>query len=71
MQLWGLLCAVVDVGWSQGSGRLRILRPTINTTTHDSHQSCIRVVSPDDGQVIPKYKVIVKVKCIMLVVFIT
>jgi hypothetical protein len=40
------LCAVVDVSWSQD-------QPT-STTAHNSHQSCIRVVSPDDGQLMPK-----------------
>jgi hypothetical protein len=44
MQLWWLLCAVVDVDWS---------KPT-STTAHTSHQSCIRVVSPDDRKVMPE-----------------
>jgi hypothetical protein len=28
-------------------------QPT-STNAHNSHQSCIRVVSPDDGQVMPE-----------------
>jgi hypothetical protein len=36
--------ALSAVGWSQPD------QPT-STTAHNSHQSCIRVVSPGDGQV--------------------
>jgi hypothetical protein len=43
MQLWWLLCAVVDVCWSQA-------QPT-STTAHNIHQFCVRVVPPEDGQV--------------------
>jgi hypothetical protein len=42
------LVAIEDVGWSY-----HILRPThiYNST---QHQFCVRVVPPDDGQVMPK-----------------
>jgi hypothetical protein len=52
MKLWLLLCAVIDVGWSQDLGSLPKPwdQPT-STTAHNSHQNCIRVVIPDDGQV--------------------
>jgi hypothetical protein len=45
----------------------------ISTTAHNSHQFCVRVVPPEDGQVMPKHveklninkvKVKVKVKCV-------
>jgi hypothetical protein len=42
--------AVVDVGWSRDVGRNQ---PT-STTAHNSHQFCVRVVSPEDGQVMPE-----------------
>jgi hypothetical protein len=69
-----LLCAVVDVGWSQDVGRLfPHLQP------HTSHQSCICVVPPEDGQVMfktcrdfePQYSVSESEVCIKLVVLIT
>jgi hypothetical protein len=43
------------VGWSPDPGRLPESghQPT-TTTAHNSHQSCIRVVPPDDGQVMPE-----------------
>jgi hypothetical protein len=46
------LCAVADVGWSRDVGTLRD-QPT-STTAHNSHQTCVRVVSPEDGQVMHK-----------------
>jgi hypothetical protein len=36
------MCAVVDVGWSQDVARL------------NSHQIYVRVVPPEDGQVMPE-----------------
>jgi hypothetical protein len=58
MQLWGLLCAVVDVGWSLDFGRFGSLptsrdQPT-SITAHNSHSICIRIESPDDGQLVPE-----------------
>jgi hypothetical protein len=45
------LCAVVKVGWSQD-----FHHPDTNPhlQLHTSHQSCIRVASPNDGQVMPE-----------------
>jgi hypothetical protein len=31
-----------------------ILSPTQSTTAHNNHQVCIRVVPPEDGQVMPE-----------------
>jgi hypothetical protein len=55
MQGWWLLRAAVDPGWSRGVGNLPTTRdqPT-STTAHSSHQTCICVVSPKDGQVMPE-----------------
>jgi hypothetical protein len=43
------------VGWSQAVGSLPTSQdqPT-STAAHNSHQTGVRVVSPEDGQVIPE-----------------
>jgi hypothetical protein len=51
-----ILCAVVDVGWSRDVGRQLNSLPTArdqptSTRAHNNHHTCVRVVSPEDGQV--------------------
>jgi hypothetical protein len=74
-QNWWLFCAVVDMGWYQDVERL----PTswdqpISTIAHNIYQFFVRVVSPEDGQVMPKTCRDIEHKksevCIKLVVFI-
>jgi hypothetical protein len=63
----------MGVGLGRGA-----VQPT-STTAHNSHQICVRVVSPEDGQVMPEtcrdfepqQSVSESEVCIKLVVFIT
>jgi hypothetical protein len=51
-----LSSVIITQIWSQDVGRRSLPtsrdQPT-STTAHNIHQTCIRVVSPEDGQVMP------------------
>jgi hypothetical protein len=52
---FGDLCAVINLGWSRNVGNLPTSRdqPT-SSTAHNSHYICVRVVPPEDEQVMPE-----------------
>jgi hypothetical protein len=54
-QNWWLLCAIVDVGWYQDmEDNFHTLRPTHTYNCTQYSPFCVRVLPPEDGQVMPE-----------------